>query len=358
MATEVLKLGLVIPTFKQGGMERVMSELADHWSENDQCISLIFLVDHEPFYKINDKIQKVFWPNFKYNPNFLSKFVYKIRLFFHLRKVYKESGINTLLSFGEGYNAFIILSALGKNLKVYVSDRSNPLKKVSTSRDFFRRILYPRAEGIFAQTSLSKQELFKKTKHSNLILMPNPVKIIPREEVPKENIIVNVGRLVPEKDQITLIRIFDEIDNEGWKLEIIGEGPLRIELEKEIAERNLEEKVKLLGSKKNLSPHLSKAKIFAFTSISEGYPNALCEAMAFPLPCISFDCDAGPRDVIDDEVNGYLIEKGNTELYKEKLFKLMKDKATRDLFMANSAKLGKEQSTEVIAQKILTHLHD
>lgn len=356
MTKKVLKIGLVIPTFKQGGMERVMSELADHWSENNQHVSLLFLVHHEPFYKINDKIQHVIWPNFTYKSNVWSKFVYKIRLFFHLRKVYKKSGINTILSFGEGYNSFVILSTIGTDIKVFVSDRSNPLKKVSFSRHILRKILYPRSSGVLVQTSLSKQELFRKTKHPNLILMPNPVKIIPRVDVPKENIIINVGRLVPEKDQLTLIRIFDEINNQGWKLEIIGEGPLRTLIENEIRERNLEGKVQLLGRKKDLSPYLSKAKIFAFTSISEGYPNALCEAMAFPLPCISFDCDAGPRDVIDDGVNGYLVERGNTELYKEKLLMLMNQKHIRDLFKANSAKLGKQQSIQVVADNILSHL--
>ncbi|WP_299434144.1 glycosyltransferase [uncultured Aquimarina sp.] len=351
-----MRITLVIPTFKQGGMERVMSELADYWSNNSMHIDLVFLVKHKPFYEVNENLNSVSTPNFTYKKNLISKFLYKIKLLFYLRNKYKNLKTDVVLSFGEGYNSFVLLSGLGTRVNVFVSNRSNPFKELSLSLRIFQKMLYPTAKGIFVQTSLAKEIMLKKIQHKNIILMPNPVKIIHRVDAVKRNIVLNVGRLVPEKDQLTLIRIFDEINRKDWELHIIGDGPLRSQLENEIRTRKLEENVKLLGIKRDLSVYMSKSKVFAFTSISEGYPNALCEAMAFPLACISFDCDAGPRDIIEDGENGFLIDKNNDELYKKRLLELMDSDELQNNFMSKSINIRNDQTIERISEEILSAL--
>ena len=348
-----MKIALVIPTFLSGGMERVMSELANYWSNEDIHVDLIFLVQHKPFYLINEKINTVSMPSFSYKKNAVSKLLYKIKLLFYLRKKYKSLKPDVILSFGEGYNLFVILSILGTNKKIYVSNRSNPFKKLPLVLKIFEKILYPIANGIFVQTSVAKTVMYGKVKHKNIIVIPNPIKVIPKIKTEKKNIILNVGRLVPEKDQANLIRIFYEIDQKNWELHIIGDGPLKNKLAKQIREYGINDKVKLLGSQKDLSSFFSQSKIFAFSSISEGYPNALCEAMAFPLPSISFDCDAGPGDIIKNEINGFLVEKNNNREYKDKLLQLIKTQELRDRFMIESVSIKDSQSIEKIGQKIL-----
>lgn len=349
-----MRITLTIPTFEQGGMERVMNELSSYWADQGLHIDLIFLVNHKPFYKINKQLKSVSFPNFHYKKNVFSKFVYKLKLFFFLRKKYRSLKTDVVLSFGEGYNSFVLLSSLGMGISVFVSNRSNPLKKQSLSLSLLEKFLYPRASGILVQTSFAKRLMQKKVRHNNIILIPNPIKIIPNtKEVDKKNIILNIGRLVPEKDQLTLIRIFSEIEHKNWELHIIGSGPLRRTLEKEIKTLKMESHVKLLGSKEYLSPYMSKSSIFAFTSISEGYPNALCEAMAFPLPCIAFDCDAGPKDILINNENGFLIDRNNIDQYKRNLMRLMTSKDLRANFMNNAVLIRDNQTIDIIALKIL-----
>lgn len=330
-----------------------MSELANYWAKNGEHIDLIFLVKHTPFFDRSSKLKSVSEPHFSYDKNILSKFFYKIRLLFFLRKKYKELGTDVILSFGEGYNSFVLLSALKTKINVYISDRSNPKKTLSPSLKAFKKFLYPKAKGILAQTTFAKEILYEYTKHENILLVPNPIKIIPSIDLEKRNIILNVGRLVKEKDQLTLIRMFSKISNNDWELHIIGDGPLRNMLEDEITRLNLKESVKLLGSQKDLSKYFSESKIFAFTSISEGYPNALCEAMAFPLASISFDCDAGPRDIINNNVNGILIEKNDFKNYIFNLKKLMESEDLRKELTHNSIKIARKQSLPKISNKIL-----
>jgi GalNAc-alpha-(1->4)-GalNAc-alpha-(1->3)-diNAcBac-PP-undecaprenol alpha-1,4-N-acetyl-D-galactosaminyltransferase len=348
-----MKITLIIPTFLQGGMERIMSELGNYWAENGHVIDIVFLVNHTPSFTIGSKINTVTMPHFFYKKTALSKFFYSIRLLFYLRRHIKKVSPSVILSFGEGYNSFVLLSAIGLNKNVYISDRSNPLAPLSRSLRFFQKLLYPRAKGIFAQTSFAKQVLLKTTKQKNVILLPNPIKVIKNEPLEKKDIILNVGRLVWEKDQLSLIRIFKHLSHLGWKLHIIGEGPMRGALEQEIEKLNLQGKVVLLGSQKNLGKYFSNAKIFAFTSVSEGYPNALCEAMAFPLACISFDCDAGPRDIIDHGINGLLIEAGNMKKFEDELLRLMTSEELQDKLKKQSVKIAENQTIDKIANTIL-----
>tara|TARA_R110002012_G_scaffold263456_2_gene446479 strand:+ start:142467 stop:143528 length:1062 start_codon:yes stop_codon:yes gene_type:complete len=348
-----MKITLIIPTFLQGGMERIMSELANFWAKEGHSVDIIFLVHHAPFFTIHQKVNSISMPEFEYKKTLFSKFIYSIRLFFYLRNRIRKFSPDITLSFGEGYNSFVLLSTIGLKKSVYISDRSNPLAPLSPMLNFFQKQLYPKAKGIFAQTTFAKEILYKKTQHSNIILLPNPVKVIEDLNLEKKNIILNVGRLVWEKDQLTLIRIFNKISNEEWQLHIVGDGPLRSEIENEIIKLNLQKKVILHGSQRNLSKYFSSAKIFAFTSLSEGYPNALCEAMAFPLACISFDCNAGPRDIIKNDINGLLITSGDFKKYQKELNKLMNSSKLQNDLKMESIKIIENQTIDRIAHNMM-----
>lgn len=347
---DTMRVFLIIPTLKQGGAERVISILANNFSQLEYEVHLILLAQTEDFYSINEEVI-IHRLGFQ-NRNVFQKKISELNTFIKLRKLMKQHRPETILSFMDKYNVLTILSSSFLNLKVFVSDRSNPKKKIDPALQYLKNLTYKYATGIVAQTFLAQETLFSSTKNSNIKVIPNPlkeIKVFP--EIIKENIILNIGRLTEEKGQKYLIEAFSKLDKPNWKLVILGDGELRQDLETQILELNLNDKVVLAGSVKNVDEYFARASIFAFSSVSEGFPNALVEAMASGLPCVSFDCDAGPRDIIRDKENGFLIGLRDVNAMAStlnflcdnaELRKKMGDKASNIIYELKSSKITQE----------------
>lgn len=306
-----MNLFLVIPTLRQGGAERVISELANEFSRySDLTVHLVLLANADDFYQLDERIT-VHRLGFK-NTGHIGKLKSEVIVFLKMRTLLKRHNPTVVLSFMDKYNVFTILASRFLNIQVFVSDRSNPKLKLSSSMYILKKITYRYSTGIIAQTSLAKYTIAAFTGHKNVRVIPNPVKEINTfPEIKRENIIINVGRLVPEKGQEYLIKAFSMLGNKDWKLVILGDGPLHNKLKSQILDLGLDGKVIMPGAVKNIDEWLAKSSIFVLSSVSEGFPNALVEAMAAGLPCVSFDCDAGPRDIIDHNVNGFIVENKN-----------------------------------------------
>lgn len=354
------KICLVIPTLTGGGMERVMSELANYFNKNNFDVCIVFLLKHDPAFPI-DKGISCYFPNFEYNKESSFRPIYWLRVLKYLRKTIKKIKPDTVFSIPQDYSNLTILALLGTGLPVYISDRNSPNMPVPVLMNTARKILYPLAKGIVAQTNDAKNKMLEKgIKNKNIRVIPNPIKEIktyPKSETESEKkIVLSIGRLVREKNQLELIDIFAQINDPQWELHIVGSGPMEIVLQERINELGLAHSIILIGQVQDVDKEMAKAEIFAFTSIYEGFPNSLNEAMAYPLACVSYDCIAGPRDIIEDGVNGFLVEMGNQEEYKAKLRILMEDEAVRKKF-ASSAKLNRDKfSLEKIAENFLEFL--
>lgn len=347
--TEQKKICLVIPSLHAGGMERVMSELANYFAQKPGLeIHLVCLIKGKIFYSIAESV-------ILHEPDFEKKswFIYSLMTLIYLRKTLKKINPVAVLSFGETYNSFVLLSALFLNLKIFVSDRSKPDKSWGKTHEFLRRILYPKAKGIISQTTYSKTFLQKETNHTNICVIPNPVDAAKFNGQQRRKVILNVGRLISSKKIEILLEIFAQTNHGDWNLWIVGDGPLRFQLEEKAAQLGISNAVKFWGSQKDIAGYYSQSAIFAFTSVSEGFPNALLEALAAGLPCISFDCVAGPSDLIQDGVNGFLIPEMDTETYLSKLQHLMDNVELRNNMGNQALETAKEFHISKIGEDYL-----
>ena len=333
------KICFVIPTLQMGGMERVASLLANYSIRNGFHVYIICLIDKNSYYELDERIS-IFAPNFEYEKGVLNK----LKVLYYLASCLKEIKPNAVLSFSEVFNPLSIISAKLANVPIYISDRSSPDKKLGFFTQSVRKLTYPCAKGMISQTELAKTISLNKGYNNNITVIPNPLREINDTiERIKEPIIISVGRLVSTKNYKELIDIFFEIEDEKkWQLWILGDGPDRSDLQEYINELKLNDRVTLFGAVKDVDSYLSKASIFAFPSISEGFPNALSEAIAYPLPCIAYDCPAGPADLIKNEENGFLIPINDRDSFKLHLNKLMKDDILRNRF-TNNYKLHREK---------------
>lgn len=340
----------VISSLSAGGAEKVMAQLAN-MAISKVFVKLIVLSKKDHFYSIDSRVG-IREPQFVIED--MPRFLFMWRNFWWLRKELKKSVGQSVLSFSGKYNAFVLLSSLGLDKKVFVSDRSRPGISYGKFLDFLNPWMYKKAAGIVAQTRDSKRFTSQQTKHKNIRVIPNPIAIPKRPEfTEKEAIVINVGRFIASKHQDQLIHYFEECNKKQWRLLFLGDGKY-FEDVKVIAESSiLIEQIEFLGNVKNVREWYEKAAVFAFTSTSEGFPNALCEAMAHGCACISYDCIAGPADIIDDGVNGFLIPEGDHQMYKKKLSLLMEDEALRFRFGKAAREKMKQFDAEKITQRFL-----
>src|SRR5690606_20540900 len=146
-----------------------------------------------------------------------------------------------------------------------------------------------------------------------------------------EKRIIAAGRLTHQKGFDILIDIYEKVYQQApdWELNIFGEGEDREHLQEKITRKGLEKYIKLCGSVKNISENYQKSSIFVLSSRWESFGLVLIEAMNHGLPSISFDCD-GPKNIITDGKNGFLIPKFDIKLFSEKLLSLMQDSELRN----------------------------
>lgn len=349
-----IKICLAIPSLASGGMERVMTELVWNFSKrkNVELYLLLFGKNREIFYDIPTNVF-VHKPNFTFNDN-LRKWN-TIKTMYFIRREIEIIHPNTILSFGESWNNLILLSLLFTKYPIFVSDRCQPDKSLGKIQDMLRRCLYSRAKGIIVQTQKAKEIYKTLFKHNNIIVIGNPIRNIEQNQINKENIVVSVGRLIRSKNFDQLIDIFTKIDCKDWKLIIIGGDALKqhnsIVLQQQIDRLKMNDRIVLAGTQKDVESYLLKSKIFAFTSSSEGFPNVVGEAMAAGLPVVSYDCVAGPSDLILDNRNGYLIPLFDKDAFRYKLEYLMKNPGIAAEMGARAQQDIKRFSTSSIGDK-------
>ena len=338
----------VISSLTSGGAEKVMAELANQASKTNH-VTLIILSKKERFYQISSRVV-VIEPNFTIAE--MPRLFFKWRNFWWLRKTLKNLSASSVLTFSGKYNAFVLLSSLGLGKKVFISDRSRPGISYGKFLDVLNPIVYRLSAGIIAQTSQAEQFVYKQTKHKNIQVIPNPIELPKRLDVQtRENLIINVGRFIESKHQDWMVDYFSEMNPNSWSLSFLGEGKLLERVQNYAKQKS--DSIYFEGNVRNMSLWYSRASIFAFTSTSEGFPNSLAEAMAHGCACISFDCVAGPADIIDDGINGFLIPEGNHELFKAKLKELVINKKLRESFGRAAVKKMKKYDSKHISKSYL-----
>ena len=318
-----MKILFYINAISHGGAERVISNLANEFSNKGYDVTVVTSFPSEWEYFLTDGICRVNLRNERLD-GFIRRNVLLTR---DLRKVIKTEKPDVAISFMAEPNFRLIMATRGLKVRTLVSVRNDPDREYPTKiHRSLAKTLFKMADGVVFQTGDAKEWFPKKIQEKSRIIM-NQVdeRFFNTTFDGERKNIVTTGRLTAQKNHRLLIEAFSTIcDKIEDNLIIYGEGELREELESYVKKLGLSDRIFLPGAVKDVPETIKSARLFVLSSDYEGMPNSLLEAMALGLPCVSTDCPCGgPREVLGN-IDGCLVEVGNAEQLAERMLAVMK----------------------------------
>ena len=325
-------IAVIITSLRGGGAERVASLLINKYSE-DFIVHVIFTDSINIDYSISDKVifKKISY-NFKHNYffNILLLPIYGIKFFKYLKK----NNIDIVLSFLARPNFIACFTRIiGFKGKIVISERTNIVKwylpgtlKESIAK-FLYKWLYPKADFVVPNSKLTAYSMkvdWKLNVNYKTIYNPLEIRKIQYEKINAAKLPGNEGaykcimvsRFDYPKDQTTLIMVAEILKNEHVDFIFVGKG-VDLPAAKELVIKNgLEKNVFFIDFDPLPFKYIYGADAFVFSSIFEGFPNALIEAMACAVPVISVDCQSGPREILAPESDFTKINESEIEFAK------------------------------------------
>lgn len=310
-----MKVCFVIHSLNAGGAERVISDLANHFSQQPgyECHLITFQPEGTPsFYPLNSNVI-LHQLGLKRGRSIGAKILSVLKMMGRLRAYLKNLDFNAVISFVDEMNLSVLLASLGLHKRIFISERIDPrYHPLPWYSQFLRRILYPRATALIVQGAYIAS--FFSYMRSKVKVIPNPIHVLSTQNPnpSMEKIILSVGRLSPQKDQATLLCAFSRIHDEhaDWVFHIYGQGPLESDLKALSQSLGIADKVFIFPPFSPIQQKMKDASLFVFPSLYEGFPNALGEAMAMGLPVIASSCE-GNIELVNHGKNGLIFTKGD-----------------------------------------------
>ena len=341
-----MKILFVTSSLVSGGSERVLTTLANYWNKKGWDIDVFIISTKNKFYSLDEGITLYTSKNY-YNNTLLNY----TRQLLDIRETIKKVEPSIIISFLDLMNISTILASIGLKIPLLISERNNFDTLKSKHWRAMRRITYPFANGMVVQSTYDFEK-YKYVKSKKIIANPLDVTILLDANIEnKQKEIIAVGSLSYQKGFDMLIEAINKTDMKDWKCYIIGKGRERDNLQKLIEKYNIEDKISLIGEKKNIFEYYQKASIFVLSSRYEGFPNVLNEAMAHGCASIAFDCKTGPSDMITDGKDGFVIEANNTTALAKQIEFLINNEEEREKISYQAIKVRERNNLNKIASE-------
>jgi glycosyltransferase involved in cell wall biosynthesis len=379
-----MKISFVTANLGSGGAERVISLLANQFCLRGYEVEIIFFRDRLIFYELDERVKVVISGEECHSDAMWRKMLW-------LRKYVKTTKPDVVVPFRVSVYCTTILSLFGTNTPIVASERIDP-HIPDSFWTVLRKFLLPFVKHLVVQTSYIKS-YYPKFIQKKTSVIPNPVReeafenprmdsrvqsskrkradsydhsghdfchnsskqtsltdlVAPKIQSSKQNRIISVARLAPQKNQKMMIEAFAKIADEfpNWQLVIFGEGPLRSSLELLVKSLQLEGRVLLPGRTEHVIEELRKSKIFCLSSDYEGMSNSMLEAVCVGLPVISTKV-SGSEDLVNDGVDGFLIDMNDVDGMAKAMGKVMSDgQLMNKMSQINKEKAGMYQLDKI-----------
>lgn len=342
------KICIVINSLRcRGGTERVAVNLSNGFSRRGYEVSLIALDGGNPAYEILGDV----------NVSLINGFsIYNVFSIAKLKALVPNNSPVIVISMGRLAIFMTVLRLLvGISNRLYISEHVS-YSFFSASVRFIKRLAYRFVDAVVVLTHHDYNLL--RSCNLKVVCIPNFSNLEPCPNASDERIVLAVGRLTYQKAFDRLLRIWSRSKNDGWKLRIVGSGEDKESLIKQAHLLGITNSVEFVSDTPNIVDEYKKAQIFLMTSRYEGLPLVLIEAKYHGLAAIAFDCLTGPRDVIQDGIDGFLVPDGDEASFIAKLDRLLADRELLERFKVASFSDRLRFSQEPIIDKWINLLEE
>ena len=360
-----VKILLLMHSLSAGGAERAACTLANFWAASGRDVNIVTLTPvSADFYPLDRRVGRISLDLAGASHHALHGLWQNVKRVVALRRLLRSLRPDIALAMMSTPNVLLALASLWlPTLQTIGSERCYP-PHAALGRlwHVLRRTLYGRLSAMVALTGECAHWIETHTSASRVVVIPNaiawplpdnpPRRSLPRLCQPQRKLLLAVGRLEPVKNFDALIHAFARLAHAfpDWDLIILGEGPERARLASTIRCMGLVQRVALPGVAGNVAYWYGEADLFALTSRSEGFPNALAEAMAHGVPAVSVDCNTGPRDIIRHGIDGLLVPPDDIAALSDALARVMGDATLRGQLASRSVEARERFSVAKIGQ--------
>lgn len=351
-----MRIVLIDPFLAAGGAQKVMCLLANEWAARNREVTLLTYAARgtSTFFELDGRVRHVPLNLGQFSTSLAAGVRNNSARLLKLRSAIKEAAPDVIISFCQQNNVLTLLAVKGLNVPVMVSDRIDPASDEPNGVwDRGRLKVYGLASRIVVQTKRAG-DFFPPHLQSRIVVIPNAVPPpngnVAAQVSLRKPALVAVGRLARQKGFDLLLRAFAKVHEKHpeWNLNILGEGPARKELEALVNQSGLAGRVSFHGWVSSTNAYLRAADLYVASSRFEGFPNALCEAMACGLPVIAMDCQSGPREIIRDGVDGLLVRNGDVDALAAAMARLMANQAEREQLARHAPEVVERFSIETV----------
>lgn len=331
-----MKIEFFVGEFSEGGAERVISILANELTSRGHEVVVLKYFNSINYYKTDERVRI-------YSLEECTGTKSKLKNISYLHK-HLKSFDGVFVSFLAPFNILALIANTGNRTPLIVADRNDPSKLPGNKYlRLLRDYLYLFADRVIVQTNKNKAYFSDKVQSKTEVIY-NPLILNGMEgkalNSTKSKIIINIGRLEPQKNQDMLIYAFKKFHeiHPDYKLVIYGEGSCRKELESRVKNLNLNDCISMPGNVKDIFDKLCECEFFVLSSNYEGMPNALIEAMGLGVPVIS-TMVSGATDLIENGKNGILIDVSDADALLNSMVKLAESEELRKKLSLEAVKL-------------------
>lgn len=356
-------LYLTDQTYLHGGIEKVLSQKANYFAdEMDDDVTIVTYNQQGniPCYSFSSKIHfldlGVDYMSGKsyFHPYNLKKIPKHRKL---LKKILNELKPEVLIScsFGPDFYFLPFIEKSIPKIKEFHSSRFFSKQNRAGMATQMKQRLGSWIEKQFDSIVILNVSEVDFYNNKNISIIPNPAEISgERADLTKKRILA-AGRIAPVKNFGDLIEIFFIIHEEfkDWELHLFGEdynGTLQA-LKEKVESYKLENHIKFKGVTRDLKNEMRKYSIYAMTSETECFPMVLLESLSVGLPIISYDSPTGPKHIVTDKVDGFLVPYKNLPIFAEQLKKMMRDEKLRHEFSINCLQSVQRFRIELIMKR-------